>query len=210
MTSRMQQTKKRSRIRERNEERILDAALEVFSSFGYRGSTIDQISGRAGMSKPNLLYYFARKHDIYVAVLEHTLDEWLEPLTCLDENGDPASEIWSYIERKLEFSRTTPAASRLFANEVLQGAPSIKSVLTGELKELVDEKCAVIDRWIKAGKLRPIDPLHLVFMIWAATQHYADFEVQIDALSDTSREERFRHAADTLKTVFLHGLLPPS
>ncbi len=210
MRARAQSSRKRTRIQERNEKRILDAALEVFSSYGYRGSTIDQVAERAGMSKPNLLYYFASKRDVYIAVLEHTLDEWLKPLIRLDPDGDPADEIWGYIERKLELSRSAPKASRLFANEVLQGAPNIKPVLTGELKQLVDEKCTVIRSWIDAGKLRPIEPLHLLYMIWATTQHYADFEVQIDALSEDTREERFEAAAKTLKALFIKGLVPNS
>jgi len=210
MTHRAHNSQKRTRIQERNEKRILDAALKVFSSYGFRGSTIDQIAKMAEMSKPNLLYYFAGKEEIYIAVLERTLVEWLEPLTMLNPDGEPAEEIWSYIERKLNLSRTAPAASRLFANEMLQGAPRIQQILTGELKPLVDEKCAVIQKWIDAGKLNPVDPVHLIYMIWAATQHYADFEAQIDTLSPGPREQRFANASETLKAVFLNGLLPRS
>jgi TetR/AcrR family transcriptional regulator len=198
----------RTRIQAENEERILAAALEEFSIHGFRGATIDKIAGRASMSKPNLLYYFARKQDVYVAVLQHTLRNWLEPLTTLDPDGEPAEEIWGYIQRKLALSRSAPAASRLFANEVLQGAPRIRSILEGPLKDLVAEKCAVIQGWVDAGRLRPVDPLHLLFMIWATTQHYADFEVQIDALSDAPRADRFASAERTLRTIFLNGLLP--
>jgi TetR/AcrR family transcriptional regulator len=208
MAARARSSRGRTRIQAENEQRILAAALEEFSVHGFRGATIDQIAARAAMSKPNLLYYFARKEDVYVAVLEHTLTDWLEPLKQLDAKGDPAEEIWSYIERKLELSRSAPSASRLFANEILQGAPRVKSILEGPLKELVDEKCLVIQAWIDAGALRDVDPMHLIFMIWATTQHYADFEVQIDALSDAPREDRFTSAEQTLRTVFVEGLLP--
>lgn len=47
--------------------------------------------------------------------------------------------------------------------------------LTGDLKALVDEKSAIVSGWIDRGKLAPVDPQHLIFMIWATTQHYADF-----------------------------------
>ena len=67
----------KSRIQHQNRAVILAAALEVFSAYGYRGTTVDQIAAKAGLSKPNLLYYFRRNEDIYVAVLEHTLAEWL-------------------------------------------------------------------------------------------------------------------------------------
>ena len=134
------------------------------------------------MTKPNLLYYFRRKEDIYLAVLNRTHEMWLEPLERLDADGDPATEITAYIDRKLEMARDNPTASRLFAMEILQGAPVLGETLRGRLKTLVDEKAAIIQGWIDAGRLAPVDPRHLIFMIWATTQHYADFETQIRAV----------------------------
>lgn len=208
-TARAGKTRKRTRILQENEEKILDAGLEVFSSYGFRGATIDQIAALAGMTKPNLLYYFRRKETIYLAVLRRTLEMWLMPLEALADNGDPAEEILSYIERKLELSRDYPAASRLFAMEIMQGAPILNDVLTGRLKMLVDEKVAMINRWIADGRLAPVDPHHLIFMIWASTQHYADFEVQMRALlgEGVDSGQHFDIARVTLGRVFLKGLV---
>ncbi len=207
-TARARRTRKRTRIQEENEQRILDAALEVFSTYGFRGATVDQIATLARMTKPNLLYYFRRKQDIYLAVLRRTLEMWLTPLEALSGDGDPASEITAYIDRKLEMSRDNPKASRLFAMEIIQGAPVLGDVLAGRLKKLVDEKTAVIRRWIGEGRLAPVDPHHLIFMIWATTQHYADFEVQIRALlgKRVDRPEHFVLAKATLEQVFLNGV----
>lgn len=201
---------KPTRIQQKNRQKIIDAALEVFSTYGYRGSTIDQISQAAEMSKSSVFYYFGSKTEIYVELLKQTLAGWLAPLSLMDENGDPGQEIWAYILRKLEMSRSNPKASRLFANEVLHGAPNIMGILQGELKQLVDKKCQIIQRWIDQGKLVDVSPYHLIFMIWAATQHYADFEVQVDILIEgcDDRDVCFNDAKATLKTVFLNGILP--
>jgi TetR/AcrR family transcriptional regulator len=201
-------TRRRTRIQEENEERILDAALEVFSTWGYRGATVDQIAALAGMTKPNLLYYFRRKEDIYLAVLNRTHEMWLEPLERLDPEGDPAGEITAYIDRKLELSRDNPKASRLFAMEILQGAPLLGETLSGRLRMLVDDKAAVIRGWIEAGRLAPVDPHHLIFMIWATTQHYADFETQIRAVlgRDALGADTFDAARATMDRVFLGGI----
>ena len=51
----LEKTKPRTRIQKQNIAAIMDAALEVFSANGFRGSTLDQISQAAGISKPNLL-----------------------------------------------------------------------------------------------------------------------------------------------------------
>jgi TetR/AcrR family transcriptional regulator len=198
-----------TRIQTKNRTAILHAALDVFSAFGFRGATIDQIADKAGMSKPNLLYYFPSKEAIYVAVLEDTLDEWLRPLSELDAAGDPIAEIGRYIDAKLAMSRTRPEASKLFANEVLHGAPAIGNFLRGPMKELVDRKAAVIQGWIAEGRLAPVDPRHLIMMIWAVTQHYADFDVQVRAVLGPDGYSQGPEAAGaTIARVFLAGLRP--
>lgn len=207
-SARAQQTKKRTRIQEENEERILDAALEIFSTYGFRGATIDQIAELAGMTKPNLLYYFRRKHDIYLAVLRRTLEDWLQPLEALGDTDEPKAEIRAYLDRKLEMSRDNPKASRLYAMEIMQGAPVIGEVLSTRLKELVDDKAAVMRRWIAEGRMAAVDPYHLIFMIWATTQHYADFEVQVRAMLGPAADgnRHFETATRSLEGVILNGL----
>lgn len=199
-----------TRIQAINREIILEAALEVFSVHGFRGSTVDQIAVRAGMSKPNLLYYFRRKQDIYRAVLERTLRDWLAPLAAIDPAGDPVEELRRYITEKLRMAAEQPAASRLFANEILAGAPVMGGFLETTLKDLVDEKAAIIREWVGRGRLAPVDPHHLIFMIWATTQHYADFDVQIRALmGDQIDQPGFRgQAAQAVLTLVLNGLKP--
>jgi TetR/AcrR family transcriptional regulator len=199
----------KTRIQLRNEERILDAAQEVFATYGYHGATIDEVADRAGISKPNLHYYFKRKRDLYLAVLRRTLEIWLVPLRELDRTGDPAEEIGNYIAQKVQLSRRFPAASRVFANEIVQGAPFLKGYLQTNLREVVERKAAVIQYWIDEGKLAPIDPYHLIFLIWAATQHYADFIPQIKAVMNVSRlnQAHFRKVEQSLSRIILHGVL---
>ncbi len=206
--SRAAKTQRRTRIQEEKEELILEAALDVFSQNGFRGSTIDQIAEAAGMSKPNLLYYFRTKEAIHRQLIDRVLTTWLEPLRVFDADGDPESEIRSYIRRKLEMARDYPRESRLFANEILQGAPRIEDELKGPLKELVDEKAAVIRAWARAGKIAKCDPYHLIFSIWSTTQHYADFDVQVRAVLGQahSGEGRFEDAARFLERLFMDGL----
>jgi TetR/AcrR family transcriptional regulator len=197
---------RKTRIQQRNEELILDAALEVFAAYGFRGSTVDQIAVKCGMSKPNLLYYFRRKEDIYTAVLERTLDAWLTPLRSLDAAGDPIAELSGYISAKLRMARQAPHASRLFANEILHGAPMIGAFLRGPLKALVDEKAAVIRGWARQRLIANVDPYQLIFAIWATTQHYADFDVQVQAVlgsaPDWAKTER------SLLDLVINGLKP--
>lgn len=191
-----------TRIQSRNRTKIFAAALEVFSKYGSRGSSLDQVAAQAQMSKQNLLYYFDSKESIFVELIHDLMDLWLEPLASLDPAGDPVDEILGYVYRKLEISRIRPQESRLFANEVLQGAPNIRHILTGELKTLVDEKAAVLQVWINQGKIPDIDPYDLIFSIWATTQHYADFSVQIDLVNPCDPKDTFDKAKTFLTTLY--------
>jgi TetR/AcrR family transcriptional regulator len=205
-------TPRLSRTGEANAERILDAALKVFAAYGFRGARIEEIAAASGLSKPNLLYYFRSKEALYGAVLRRTLEMWLETLRELDARSDPRQALTAYIERKLAYSRSHPAASRLFAMEVMQGAPHLDRALSGTLRDLVEAKTRTIEGWIGAGLMRPIDPKHLIFAIWATTQHYADFAPQIRAITGESLDDQafYEGTRRTLTTILLDGALVPS
>ncbi|WP_295313874.1 TetR family transcriptional regulator C-terminal domain-containing protein [Roseobacter sp.] len=199
--------KKPSRIQRRNRSRILEAALDVFSQHGYRGATLDQIAEAAGLSKPNILYYFDGKEEIHVTLLNQLMETWLDPLVTLDAGGDPLTEILNYVERKLDMAHELPRESRLFAGEILQGAPRMAPHLQAGLQPLFEEKCAVIQGWMDAGALTPVDPRHLIFSIWATTQHYADFAAQVRVLMRDDPAGQ-AGAAAFLRTLFTRLLRP--
>jgi len=201
-------SKTQTRIQREKSETILEAALQVFSDNGFRGSTIDQIATQAGLSKPNLLYYFDNKDAIHARLIERLLETWLAPLEDLDEDGDPFEEITDYIVRKLDMARDYPRESRLFANEILQGAPRIMDQIDGNLKKLVDQKVSVIRHWAKDGMINKVDPYHLIFSIWATTQHYADFDVQVSAILGNAKTTRFEDAKQFLCEMFTRLLRP--
>lgn len=197
----------RSRIQQRNRELILDAALEVFSLHGFRGATLDQIAEGAGLSKPNLLYYFPSKEEVHKALLTGLLDAWLDPLREMDPHGEPLGEIMGYVRRKLDLARDYPRESRLFAGEILQGAPRMREAIEGDLRRLVEEKAAVLGRWMDEGRIARVDPVHLIFSIWALTQHYADFDVQVRAVLGPGHDP-FAEAGRFLEVLFTRLLKP--
>ena len=191
----------RTRIQQKNSEAILAAALDVFSAHGFRGATLDQIAEVAGLSKPNLLYYFPSKEAMHQALLTGLLHTWLDPLRALDPQGDPVAEILAYVRRKVELSRDYPRESRLFANEIVQGAPRMRAAIEGDLKDLVAEKSRILTGWMDEGRIARLPPEHLIFSIWALTQHYADFDVQVRAVLGPGHDP-FAEAGDFLDTLF--------
>lgn len=195
-----------TRIQKKNRATILEAALEVFSTSGFRGATVDQIARAAGLSKPNLLYYFPSKEAIFTELLSGLLDTWLDPLRAIDPQGDPLEEFLAYVQRKLQMSRDFPRESRLFANEIVQGAPRMLETLSKDLKPLLEEKADLIEGWMADGKLNKTHPKHLLFSVWSLTQHYADFDVQVRTLMGD--EDPFDAAPAHLEQMFRRMLTP--
>ena len=167
------------RIRERNREAILQAAEQEFALHGYKGTTIQNIAERAGLPKSNVLYYFSNKKRMYSAMFDDILLRWNKVFSEIKPDDDPATALETFIRTKVNMSQQYPLASRLFAMEIIQGAPFLLDHLRTNMREWVRGRASVIQHWIDEGRMAPVDPVQLIFLIWSSTQHYADFQVQI-------------------------------
>ena len=195
------------RIRERNHELILAAAEQEFALHGFRGATIQNIAERAELPKSNVLYYFSNKKKIYAAMFDDILSRWNTLFSSVKPEDDPAEALAAFIRTKMETSRTHPLASRLFAMEIIQGAPFLMPHLRTNMRDWVRGRAGVLQQWIDEGRMAPVDPVQLIFLIWSSTQHYADFQVQILMVENKAEyeEKDFDHACDFLTQVILRG-----
>lgn len=201
------------RIRQKNEELILTAAAEEFARYGYKGTSMNAIALRAGLPKANLHYYFNSKLGLYVEVMRHILELWDNAFDHLTVDDDPATALTNYIRIKMEFSRKQPQASKIFAMEVISGCECLSSHFNQDYRDWFRGRTAVFEGWIAAGKMDAVDPMHLIFLIWSSTQHYADFSDQIRRITGQKRvtKDDFARATDNLIRVILKGcgLTPP-
>ncbi|MFZ5791178.1 MAG: TetR/AcrR family transcriptional regulator [Pseudomonadota bacterium] len=200
-------TKRRLR-REESEARILAAAQEVFAETGFSGATTAMIAERAGLPKANVHYYFGTKEGLYRTVLERILEAWLASGDEIRSDADPREAFTAYIAAKIEASRMQPFASKVFANEILHGAPQVADYLRRQVRSWVEAKARVLDQWAKRGLMRPVEAEHLFFVIWAATQTYADFEAQMRAVlkRDSLRPSDYRAGAEIITRMVLSAL----
>jgi TetR/AcrR family transcriptional regulator len=199
---------KQGRVRKQNRARIIRAAETVFAERGYSGATTSAIADKAGLPKANVHYYFGTKAALYREVIANILDLWLAALPDMSEDDDPAEVLGEYLRTKVMLSKDRPLASRIFANEIIHGAPVLKDYLATDLRQWVEDKSKVLTAWERMGKMDPVDPFHLFFLIWAATQTYADFDVQIRAVLGRRRklsDDDFDTALETLTHVVLKG-----
>ena len=197
-----------TRIRDENRALILKAAEKVFAQSGFNGARLTEISAEAGLPKANLLYYFQSKEDIYRTVCQDILENWLGALGDISAEDKADEALRKYIEAKLELSRKRPNASKVFAMEIISGAPVIGDYLEHDLKIWVDKQVEVFNVWQVRGEIKKVAPRHVLFLIWAATQTYADFETQISAVLGIKEigSDEHKNAAMTVTEVILRGL----
>ena len=192
-------------------QQLLAAALDVFSVYGFSGASLDEIAQLAEMHKSNIFYYYENKVALYVEVLTTVMQKWLAPLQMLEADLEPAEAITQYLMQKIEVSRTQHKASKLFALEIIQGAPHILPILKGPLKKLFKRKSKVISTWQEQGKISDkIDAEVLIINLWGITQNYADFSTQTEMVTGKTLRNRTMYQRTIEHTVhmMLYGILP--
>ncbi|MBL4917290.1 TetR family transcriptional regulator C-terminal domain-containing protein [Szabonella alba] len=199
---------RRQQIRQANETAILQAAEKVFAEAGYGGATMQLIADMAGLPKANLHYYFPTKEALYRRVVQNIFEIWLRAADSFDQAPGPVEGIGAYIDAKMEISRRHPDGSKVWASEVMHGAPVIQDYLETTLRDWTEGRTAHIRRWIDEGRMAPVDPQHLLYMLWATTQHYADFGHQIETLNGGRplSDRDWQKAKDTVKAIILRGI----
>ena len=195
------------RIRQKNEQAIIQAAEDEFARHGFKGTSMNTIALKAGLPKANLHYYFTNKLGLYVAVLSNIIELWDSTFNALTVDDDPAQALSDYIRTKMEFSRRNPQASRIFAMEIISGGQCLSDYFSEDYRAWFKGRAAVFQAWIDAGKMDAVDPVHLIFLLWGSTQHYADFATQICQVTGRSRltKQDMEDASNNLIHIILKG-----
>jgi TetR/AcrR family transcriptional regulator len=198
-------------IREINERAILASAETVFAERGYAGATMSVIAARAGSPKANIHYYFPTKEVLYRAVVERVLTAWLDAAQSFDLSDDPVEALTGYINAKMDLAREMPLSSQIYASEIMRGAPVVQDYLETTLREWVEARSGVVQRWIAEGKLRPLQPKYLFYMIWATTQHYANAAHEVATLAggEALTTQAFEQAKRQVVETVLFGVANP-
>ena len=200
-------TKPAGRIRQKNEQAIIQAAEDEFARHGFKGTSMNTIAQNAGLPKANLHYYFNNKLGLYIAVLSNIIELWDSTFNALSVDDDPAQALAQYIRAKMESSRRNPQASRIFAMEIISGGQCLSEYFSQDYREWFRGRAAVLQAWIDAGKMDRVDPVHLIFLLWSSTQHYADFATQICQVTGRSRltKQDMEDASNNLIHIILKG-----
>lgn len=194
-------------IRQKNKAIIFDAAKKEFVTYGFKGASIKRIAERAKIARANIHYYFKDKTDLYQQLLSNIIAVWNRDYDTLNIDDDPKKVLSAYIRAKVMHSKNDPDASRIFASELIHGAPVLNEYLNNDFKVWLNSKVMVIESWVKQGLIDPVNPHHLLFLIWSSTQHYADFNVQVVAALDKEAmsDDDFEAVVTSLTQIILKG-----
>lgn len=205
-------TRKPTAARLRKEQHILDTAELHFAQYGFEGTSLDWIAQAAGISRHNLLYYFASKEELYLRVLGDVLQQWLDGMSDLLRGDDPAAALRTYIRAKLQSSRDRPHGSKVFTREVMAGAPRFGAAIQAQVGPVLAADVQAFERWVAQGKIAPVDFNHLMFILWSVTQAYADQQTQFALLlgQATLTPQDYDTAAELIYRLVIQGLQPVS
>lgn len=190
-------------------ETIRQAAILEFAANGLHGASTQAIADRAGISKTKLHYYISSKEDLYIEALRHIVDVWSDLFHGLDMNAGPERFLRDYIGRKVGHALDHPEVARMFTGEVMRGAPLLRPLWEAS-RRATTTAATVIEGWIAAGLIRPVDPILLQFNIWALTQHYALHLTEVRfmlGLADSAPLDA-GHIVDEVTELVLRGLRP--
>jgi TetR/AcrR family transcriptional regulator len=194
-------------IRQKNKALIFSAAKKEFVTYGFKGASIKRMSERANIARANIHYYFKDKTDLYQQLLSNIIEVWNRDYDTLSTDNEPKQALSDYIRAKVMHSKNDPDASRIFASELIHGAPVLNEYLNSDFKVWLSSKVTVIESWISQGLIDDVNPHHLLFLIWSSTQHYADFNVQVVAAlnKEAMDDDDYEQVVTSLTNIILKG-----
>ena len=152
------------------EERILEAAADVFIEKGLNGTRMWEIADRAGINKTLLHYYFRSKENIYRKILERVFAGFFAQIdAALTDGRSFPSVLREFIDGIFEITHRTPKVPLFMMQELSQGGNTVREVMVAAIGSeglsLPERFFALIQREIVAGTIAPVDPAQLMITL---------------------------------------------
>ena len=136
--------------------RILAAAIQVFGTYGFSKSTVQEIAAAAHVSKPLFYRQFKNKQDVFEAVIEQVFDEWHEAMTdqVARTSGTTEEALRALFVGALEYAQARPLLNHLLTRDsqlLLSTQSDVWDRACDALRELI---VWILRRGIEAGEVR--------------------------------------------------------
>mgnify|MGYP001176939649 CR=1 FL=1 len=168
-------------------ERILDAALAIFTTRGYHDAAMDEIAAEAATSKGGLYFHFPNKQAIFLALIDRLGTQLLERAeAAITAETDPGRQLDAALTVVLHTFANHRSLTRLFLVDALGTGPEIRQALLQMHDRVIALIARSLNAAIAAGTLPAMDSwliatawfgaLHEVVLRWALTGEPARLE----------------------------------
>lgn len=162
--------RKRGEVR----QKILDAGLELFAEKGFEAASIREIADKAGVTVPNIYYYFKDKEGLYNACLESSINTFLDQLSKVDDPNLSFRERFMAIGRiKMKMLKESTFASKLWIREWLDhGGMTVTSRLDLSFGKSIKWIERMIEDAMERGEIRKMNPKLAMWHILVSALFY--------------------------------------
>ena len=152
-------------------ERILAAALDLFSELSFDGATTREIAARAGVTQGLLNYHFSSKDELWRAAVDGLFAELSEALDSRARGlrgVDPLTVAKLVIREFIYFSATHPQLHRIITQECKNDGPRMDWMVERHIRPRYEQTTALFTQLVKAGHVPDIPVAHLYYILTGA------------------------------------------
>ena len=191
-------------------EVILEAACQVFACEGFAAATLSGIARQAGLPKPNVLYYFKTKDNLYAQVLESIATPYMDACLSLRVDDEPLEALTRTVTAMVRLFERQPFAAKVFMVELKEGASRVPPAYVERWAARVQDNVGCLRHWIDQGLLAAMDPHHVLLSTWAVAQSCISLGWQVPGLQGREQLQAIDYAAavQTATHLLLQGLAP--
>jgi TetR/AcrR family transcriptional regulator len=152
-------------------ERILAAALDLFSERSFDGASTREIAARAGVTQPLLNYHFSSKDDLWQAAVDGLFARLAEALTARAEGLRGVDDLIAaklLVREFVAFSAAQPQLHRIITQECKADSARMDWLVERHIRALYEQVVALFERLAAAGHVAAIPAPHLYYLLTGA------------------------------------------
>ncbi|MBN2381064.1 DUF2087 domain-containing protein [candidate division WOR-3 bacterium] len=186
-------------------KKIMDAATELFAEKGFEGASIRDIADKAGVTVPNIYYYYKDKQGLYQATLKTSLGDIIEVMQEIDDPSLPFRERFLALSRtKMKMIRQKDIPMNLWIKEFLDhGGKGMDGKIDITFKEAFAYMEKMLADAMQKGEIRKMNPtIGVWYLISLALLYGMPFITKWKKDLETPTEEEMEEFVDLLMKGF--------
>ena len=184
-------------------ESIVTAASEIFSKYGFRKTTMDDIATALGKGKSSIYYYFRNKEEIFQAVLEQEVILLKSKLQdAVNAKKDSKEKLKAYIITRMEGLESMFNFYNAVKNEYMAQFEFIERIRSKYDQEEIANVQGILEKGIIDGDFSIDDPFLASVAIVTSMKGF-----EIPLYIKEQKEQHIEQRVDKLLKMLFNGIL---